>query len=218
MEKEGVSKMVKKAIGRIEKPPVEHFKKPGRKLYLVPLLPLAEPQQKGLPKDYSAKLEVYWNKVNLRLDDLGSKIGKVDRIYHELINEGGEKGLKRLKKLNVNSYRIVKRYVDKGAELQATEDMNLVRESMDWIRCLAANLQSEKALSKVSQFYVEAMQKRDEFVAKKIDETLKENDSGIIFIRENNSVKFPSDIEIFRVYPPVLDDIRRYLRDFYSKS
>ncbi len=108
--------------------------------------------------------------------------------------------------------------MEKGAELQATEDMNLARESMDWIRCLTANLQSEKALSKVSQFYVEAMQKRDEFIAKRINETLKENESGIIFIRENNSIEFPSDIEIFRVHPPVLDDIRRYLRDFYSKS
>jgi U3 small nucleolar RNA-associated protein 14 len=135
-----------------------------------------------------------------------------------LINEKGEKGLKRIKKLNGKSYRIVKRHVEKGAELQATENMDLVRESMDWIRCLTANLQSEKALSKVSQFYVEAMQKRDEFVAKRINETLKENESGIIFIRENNSIEFPSDIEIFRVHPPVLDDIRRYLRDFYSKS
>ncbi len=210
--------MAQKAIGKIEKLPVEHFKKPGRKLYLVPLLPVAEPHQKGLPKDYPTKLEVYWNEVKSRLDDLGSKVGKIRKIYHELINEGGEKGLGRVKKLNGKSYRIVKRYVDKGAKFQATEDMNLVRESMDWIRCMTANLQSEKALSKVSQFYVEAMQKRDEFIAKRINETLKESESGIIFVRENNSVKFPSDIEIFRVHPPVLDDIRRYLRDFYSES
>ncbi len=210
--------MAKKVIGKIEKLPVEHFKKPGRKLYLVPLLPVAEPHQKGLPKDYPAKLEAYWNEVKSRLDDLGSKVGKIAKIYHELIDEEGEKGLKKIKKLNGKSYRIAKRYVDKGAELQATEDMNLVRESMDWIRCLAVNLQSEKALSKISQFYVEAMQKRDEFIAKRINETLKEDESGIIFIRENNSVKFSSDIEIFRVHPPVLDDIRRYLRDFYSKS
>ena len=210
--------MAKKAIGKIEKLPVEHFKKPGRKLYLVPLLPVVESHRKGLSKDYPAKLEAYWNEVNLRLDDLGSKVGKIAKIYHELIDEEGEKGLKRIKKLNGKSYRIAKRYVDKGAELQATEDINLARESMDWIRCLAANLQSEKALSKVSQFYVEVMQKRDEFIAKKINETLKENESGIIFIRENNSIKFPSDIEIFRVHPPVLDDIRRHLRDSYSKS
>lgn len=211
-------KIAKKALGKIEKLPVEHYKKPGRKLYLVPLLPVAEPHQKGLPKDYPAKLETYWNEVNLRLDDLRSKVGKIYKIYHELIDEEGEKGLKKIKKLNGNSYRIVKRYVDRGAELQATEDINLVRESMDWTRCLAANLQSEKALSKISQFYVEAMQKRDEFIAKRINETFRENESGIIFIRENNSVKFPSDIEIFRVHPPVLDDIRRYLWDFYSKS
>ena len=210
--------MVKKAIGKIEKLPVAHFRKPGRKLYLVPLLPVAEPHQKELPKDYRAKLEAYWAQVNLRLDDLGSKVGKIHKIYHELIDEGGEKGLKRIKKLNGKSYQIVKRYVEKGAELQVTEDINLVRESMDWIRCLAANLQSEKALGRISQFYVEAMQKRDEFIARRINETLKENESGIIFVRENNSVKFSSDIEIFRVHPPVLDDIRRYLRDFYSKS
>jgi len=210
--------MARKAIGKIEKLPVEHYKKPGRKLYLVPLLPAAEFHQKVLPKDYPAKLEAYWNEVKSRLDDLGSKVGKIAKIYHELIDEEGEKGLKKIKKLNSKSYRIAKRYVDKGAELQATEDMNLVRESMDWIRCLAADLQSEKALSKVSQFYVEAMQKRDEFIAKRINETLKEDESGIIFIRENDNIKFPSDIEIFRVHPPVLDDIRRYLRDFYPKS
>lgn len=210
--------MVKKAVGQVEKLPVEHYKKPGRKLYLVPLLPVTVPRQKGLPKDYPAKLEAYWNEVNLRLDDLGSKVGKIDKIYHELVDEEGEKGLEKIKKLNGKSYRIVKRHVDKGAELQPTEDINLVRESMDWTRCLATNLQSEKALSKISQFYVEAMQKRNEFIAKRINDTLKENESGIIFIRESNSLKFPSDTEIFRVHPPVLDDIRRYLRDFYSKS
>ncbi|MCK4523017.1 hypothetical protein KAU05_02640 [Candidatus Aerophobetes bacterium] len=92
-ERQGVIEMVKKAIGRIEKLPVEHFKKPGKKLYLVPLLPIAEPHQKGLPKDYPAKLEAYWKEVSLRLDDLGSKVGKIHKIYHELINEKGEKGL-----------------------------------------------------------------------------------------------------------------------------
>ena len=61
------------------------------------------------------------------------------------------------------------------------------------------------------------MQKRDAYITKRIDDTLKDNEIGILFIRENNNLKFPSDIEIFRVQPSVLDDIHRCLRDFQSK-
>ena len=72
---------------------------------------------------------------------------------------------------------------------------------------------SDKVASKVSEFYVEATKKRNEYIAKKISETLKEDEAGLLFIREEHSVQFPSDIEVFSIFPPALDDIHRWYRD-----
>lgn len=210
--------MSKKAIGKIERLSVEHFKKPGRKLYLVPLLFSGGKSEKKVPKEYLAKVKVYWDEVEDRLDDLKAKVGKIDKIYHELVDIGGEKGLKIIKNLNKRSYQITRKFFQEGGVLEAMENGNLVKESVDWARCLAAGLQSEKALRKISQFYIETVQKREEFITREIDKTLKDNEIGIIFIREDNNIKFPSGIEIFRIYPPILDDIHRYLRDFRPKG
>jgi len=65
----------------------------------------------------------------------------------------------------------------------------------------------------ISDFFTESMKKRYEHIAKIIDETLKEDEAALLFIREGHRVQFPSDIEVFSVAPPALDDIHRWLRD-----
>lgn len=210
--------MQKKTIGKIEKLSVEHFRKPGRKLYLVPLLISVDKKEKSMPKDYLTKTETYWREVKNRIGDLQAKLGEINRVYHELIDVDGKKGFEAIKSLNKKSYQISRTLSQKGAVLEAVEDGDLVRESMDWARCLAIYPQSERALRKISQFYVEVMQKRDAYITKRIDDTLKDNESGILFIRENNNLKFPSGIGIIRVQPSVLDDIHRCLRDFQSEK
>ncbi len=210
--------MQKKTIGKIEKLSVEHFRKPERKLYLVPLLISVDKKEKSMPKDYLTKTETYWREVKNRIGDLQAKLGEINRVYHELIDVDGKKGFEAIKSLNKKSYQISRTLSQKGAVLEAVEDGDLVRESMDWARCLAIYPQSERALRKISQFYVEVMQKRDVYITKRIDDTLKDNESGILFIRENNNLKFPSGIGIIRVQPSVLDDIHRCLRDFQSEK
>lgn len=208
--------MQSKTIGKIEKLSVKHFRKPGKKLYLVPLLISVDKKEKSMPEDYLMKVEIYWREVKNRIGDLRAKLGEINKMYHELIDVGGKKGFEAIKNLNKKSYQITRTLSQKGAVLEAAEDGDLVRESMDWARCLAIYPQSERALRKISQFYLEAMQKRDACITKRIEDTLKDNEIGILFIRENNNLKFPSDIEIFRVQPSVLDDIHRSLRDFQS--
>jgi hypothetical protein len=62
------------------------------------------------------------------------------------------------------------------------------------------------------------MKRRDEVIGKKIDESLKNGEIGILFIRQDTRLNFPSDIEIFRISPPVLDDIHRFLEDLYTPA
>jgi len=195
-------------LGKIEKPFAEPFQQ-GKKLYLVPLIYLNEDS----PSEYKERCNRYWQQVAEQLNNLEAKIGKVSRIYHESISQSGEDGAKVVERANLSSYQIVKDKCDRGAVLEALEERELVDEMMDWERCLLFGFISQKVASKVSEFYLEAAKKRYEFMAKRINETLKGDEAGLLFIREGHQLQFPGDIEVFSVFPPALDEIHRWLRD-----
>ena len=86
-------------------------------------------------------------------------------------------------------------------------------EYMDWSRCLAIGLQSQKAFSEVYEKYSAAQKERNETIAKKIDEVLLENETGILLMQEGHHVQFPADLQIFYISPPALDELKRWLRE-----
>ena len=195
-------------LGKIEKPSTADYKK-GRKLYFIPLIY----GSKESPTDYLEKFDKYWKQAEDQVCDLEMKLGVASRVYHESIPTSGEEGLNVLKDLNEKSHQMVHSRVQKGSQLEATEDAELLTEFMDWSRCLAVGLQNQKVLTKVYEAYTEAGKKRNEFITKHIDETLKGEEIGIMFMREGHQVQFPSDVEVFYVAPPALDEINRWLRD-----
>jgi hypothetical protein len=200
-------------LGKIEKPEAESYKK-GRKLFLIPLLyPGIDPSP-----EYAEKFELYWKQVMEQVVNLESKIGPVKRVYHESISVGGKEGLQILEKLNQKSFLITSQKCNDEAELTATEDRGLAEECLDWERCLVFGFMSDKVARTVSDFYIEASKKRFEHIMKTINETLKDDEIAILFIREGHSIQFPNDVEVFSVAPPALDDIHRWLRDRASRE
>ena len=195
-------------LGKIERLEAEHFKQ-GKKLYLVPLVYSGE----EAPDEYKEKCNRYWQQVAEQLANLASKIGRVNRVYHESIFQSGEDGVKALERLDPGGYQIARNQCDGGAVFEAVEDEELFEQVMDWQRCLMLGFMSDKVAAKVSESYVETAKKRNEFIANKISETLKDDEAGLLFMREEHSVQFPSDIEVFSIFPPALDEIHRWLRD-----
>jgi hypothetical protein len=199
---------VPEQLGKIERLEAEHFKQ-GKKLYLVPLVYFGE----KAPDEYKEKCSRYWQQVAEQLSNLASKIGRVNRVYHESIFQSGEDGMNALERLDPGGYQIARTECDGGAVLEAVEDEELFEEVMDWQRCLMLGFISNKVAAKVSESYAEAAKKRNEFIASKISETLKDDEAGLLFVREGHSVQFPSDVEVFSIFPPALDEIHRWLRD-----
>ena len=199
-------------LGKIEKPSVADYGK-GRKLYFVPLIY----GSKEAPAEYIEKFDKYWKQAADQIDDLELKLGSASRIYHELIPASGEEGLKALKDLNEKSHQVIQSRVKKGSKIEATEDAELLTEFMDWSRCLSIGLQNQNVLGKVYENYTEAGKKRNEFIAKHIDETLKAEETGILFMREGHQVSFPPEIEVFYIAPPALDEINKWLREFEAQ-
>jgi hypothetical protein len=195
-------------LGKIEKPESGQFKE-KRKLFLVPLLYSWE----DAPPEYSERFELYWKQVDEHLKNLESQIGEVKRIYHESICVAGEEGLNILEKISPATCRLVKEKRESGAIIEATEDIELTDECLDWERHLLMGFVSQKVANKVSEFYIEAAKKRYEYIAAKINDTMEEPEAGLLFIREGHRVQFPADIEVFSVAPPALDEIHRWMRE-----
>ena len=200
-------------LGKIEKPPVEDFKK-GRKLFFVPLVFGSEEP----PDGFLDKFNRYWEQVEKQINELAGKLGEVNRIYHELVAESGEAGSKVIIEMNEKSSKIVQFYLEKKAKLEALEERDVLMEFMDWNRCLLIGLQNPKVVTKVYEAYLEAGKKRNECIASRINETLKTDEIGLLLMRENHQVQFPPDIQVFYVAPPALDEIKRWLREREHKT
>ena len=64
----------------------------------------------------------------------------------------------------------------------------------------------------------ESNQNRYAHIAQRIDETLGEDETGLLLITERHQVQFPSDIEVFYVAPPALDEFRRWVQNWMAQQ
>jgi hypothetical protein len=199
-------------LGKVDKPEVSSFKE-SRKILQVPLIYAG----KNSPPEYLDLYEKYWQQVNEMVAKLEGKLGRVILIYHETVYEGGANGLKMLEGLHPRSHGMVNDRCKESSSLECIEVSELLEEVMDWERCIMVGLISEKVAKQVYEGYGEASRKRYQFISKTIDETLKQGDVALLFIREGHLVQFPQDIEVFMVAPPALDEIHRWARDRAAK-
>lgn len=195
-------------LGRIERPEAAQFTG-QRKIYLVPLVfAPAKPAA-----DYADLYERYWTGVREHLLKLENSIGAIARVYHESVSRESDEGLAEAEKLNPKSGAVARSKVEAGASFEALEDEELVAETFDWQRCLMVGLESRKVAEQVWKSYSEANSRRFEVMARRIDETLKPEEAGLLFISEDHRIQFPPDIRVFYVAPPALDEIHRWMRD-----
>ncbi len=195
-------------LGKIIKPEAEIFQG-KKKLYLVPLLFT----WKDSPPEYSEKFNLYWQQVRQHIANLEARIGSVQIVYHESITATGESGMETLEKLNPASYQLVREKCLMGARLEVVEDREAIEESMDWERHLMMGFISDKIAGIVTRFFNEASQRRYDYIARRIKETLPEGEVAMLLVREGHGVQFPPDVEVFSVAPPALNEIHRWLRE-----
>lgn len=204
-----------KKLGKIDKPLVKKFKA-ARKLFCVPLLFAG----KEAPKDYQKLYNQYWSQVKENVEKL-ERAGKANKIYHEVIFQAGKEGLELIKQQNMKSHLLVKSKMSQGAKLIALEDSALLAEYLDWGLCLSM-VRSYGVASKIQEFYIEAEKKRDDYIVKQIDDTLKKGEAGVLLMKDESRIrlqpKLPADINVFLVHPPSLNDISQWIRNQLRKN
>lgn len=117
-------------------------------------------------------LEIDWKTVRLYQDGLpvcGREI--------EIVTDLAEKGS--------NNHRLLLSMIQKGALLEGTENKNLLLEEYrHYQKILSAinPVQKRKLLEDYKKLSETLLQKRDKFIAERINTTLKENETGILFM------------------------------------
>jgi len=198
-------------LASIQKPIAESFRK-DRKLFSVPLIFSGQES----PSDFLALFDTYWDQVQDHLANLESRLGHVRHLYHESLLDGGENSMQVLETLSPKSHVIVGEKCKKGAILELVEDPELAAQSDDWERCLLLGFASQKVAQEIYGLFIDATKNRHNHMVERIDATLEDGESGILFVRERNWLQFPNDIQIFSVAPPALDGIHRWFRDLSS--
>jgi hypothetical protein len=200
-------------LGKVERPTAESFEG-TRKLFFVPMVY----SPTSPPADYVGMLERYWAGARNQVRRLADRTGPVRHIYHEAITETGEAGLKLIEQLSARSHALVIPYVKEDeAQVEAFEDPETFYEVMDWQRCLMSGLTSRKVMETAMNGYREATRRRYEQMIQHVQETLKPGESGILLMPEEHSLQFPTDIQVFYIAPPALDEIHRWLRERASR-
>ena len=180
-----------------------------RKLFLVPIFTLSP----DTPDDGQQLLERYWSEVRDHVSNLERSLTAAAHVYHEMVSEEGDEGMRLIEFLNIKGYPFIQAMCQSAARLEATEDLALVHENSDWQRCLSIGLMSEKVMSTALEGYRETTRKRFEHIVSRIDETLQEGEAGVLFVREDHGIQFPSNLQVFYVAPPALDALKRWLGD-----
>ena len=195
-------------LGKIERPEAAAFSG-KRKLYLVPLLY----RWPDAPAEYDTLFNTYWQEIVNQLRHLEDRIGKILHVYHEGIDKTGDDAIHQLEHFDTPSLDITKRALSAGAVINPVEDHALLAESMDWERFLMLGFASEKVAKTATDALMSVMKSRYELITRRISESLKPGEAGVLFVREGLPIQFPTEIEVFSVFPPSLDAIHRYLRE-----
>jgi hypothetical protein len=177
-----------------------------RILFIVPKMFAREELTRinpSVPEDYEKKSQEFWDYVAERL----KSPRVVNRIYYDSLTKGGEQTEEALKFINDNNERcsvLVRELISDGATLQASEDRLLIEETVSWIGMLTKGASKETEQDQTTLELLEQnMSDRDKFLAKVVEETLKENETGVLFIGSGREIgrHISSDIKVIKIQP-----------------
>ena len=177
----------------------------------------------GLWQAHKKTVDRFWDCLSRYFDSIDVSGVK---IYQDGMVAEGEVGRKIAEegiKTGSKNYELLLRLLKRGAFLVKTEDFKLVKQEFDR---LTAITQSKSTIQKLFAFIKykliknRLLDKRDKFIAKRIDETLDQSETGIIFIGAFHNIKkrFPKDIQVREIKNT--NKVREYqmLLPFYRKN
>jgi hypothetical protein len=190
-----------------------------RRLYLVPIIHMSADMgsialalDKGaadtlgpeLLQRHRETVSGFWDSLDRFFSSLGVKDFKV---YQDGLVVGGEEGLRIVKEgINQGSknYQLVGELLKRGAVLTKTEDLPLVKREYGYLTKVASSKSAKEREAAALRYRLaqnRLIQERDSYIARRINATLGEGETGILFIGANHDVipRLAKDVSVTQV-------------------
>lgn len=199
-------------LGKIHKPNVEDYQG-KRRLFCIPNIFLPDEEDETL----KGLIEKYWQEALLHVARL-EKLGLVTKLFIETLFVEGEEATDVIRDSNPYMFIFVSKKLSEGATIVGIENSEVFGAYIDWANCLRV-VKTESVIQRVFENFSEVSEKRLSGIAEKIDQNLKEGETAVLILRDQDRIKLnlPKDIDIFLVVPSVYDEILKYLREKFLK-
>ena len=137
-------------------------------------------------------VECFWDVISYYFDSIDVKGIKIYQDGMVAEDEVGKKIAEDTAKAGSKNYQLILKLLDRGAVLVKTEDFKLVKKEYDRLHAI---MQAESITQKIIAFIkykvVKAilLNRRDTFIANRIDQTLKADEKAILFIGAFHNIK-----------------------------
>jgi len=134
----------------------------------------------------------------------GGRCWEKVRIYQDGLPAGGETALRIVEEVAEKgsaNYQLVRELLERGARIEKTEEASLLQEEYRLIQRIVSAPEGP-ARDRARRIYGRRSEallaERDRFIAKRVDETLADEEVGLLFIGSAHRVSsyLPADIEI----------------------
>jgi hypothetical protein len=151
------------------------------------------------------QIDGLWDEITQRIASINLDYKRV-RVYQDGLPVCGHELdiVRDLASQGNKNHKLVMSLVEKGATLEGTEDANLLLEEYNYIKSISQNkteAEAKRALEDYREKSRILLQKRDDFIAKRIDSTLKKGETGILIVGVMHEVekRLPDDIQVERL-------------------
>jgi len=141
---------------------------------------------------HGATVERFWDVISDYFDSIDVSGMKIYQDGMVADGEVGQRIVEESAKAGSRNYELVDKLLKKGAILVKTEDFKLVKEERDRLIALTqARSITHKLIAFIKYKLIKGklLTKRDNFIAKSIDESLGHSETGIIFIGAYHNIK-----------------------------
>ncbi len=203
----------KSEIGKIDKVSISDLGQKSKKLLEIPFFFYRRSIRFPLPTDYDEKVDQFYTILEEWIQQISTKIGKINRVYVESLTKSKEKIQSQLQdflSMNERLLKMIESILKLDAQLEQTENEELFNEYMAWL--IEAN--SPNALDIDTEYVIQTKKERAAFIMNMIQNTLGAKEIGILFIDFSLTelMEYPMDIETIKFRPPILDDIVKFFQ------
>jgi hypothetical protein len=150
-------------------------------------------------EEHNRIIEDFWQGIRNKVFDLDLNYQNT-RLYQDGLPVCGKEMdlVQELVKMGSRNHQILMELIQLGAKLEGTEDPKLLLEEYDYLKKASADLDKKQVKRGYQRLAKSILLKRDLYIGQRIDKTLQEGETGLLFIGITHRVneKLPKDIEI----------------------